>query len=877
MRCAIVASLVVLTCWAGAQQLDLLRDAERWTAGTGSGAAMISVSAGGEAPLAATVTSDGGKEDRPALRLAFATPQDWTRFSCLRVRARVTCDDPLIGSKRLSIVLSDGVGEAANLQTLRHTVAVGRWTEYRDWLVDTPQQEAVARGAICQVALQLNEDCKQPQEYRWEIARLCLEGVGARPAVLDTETYDARELVAEEGLATASVSSGDGLKLSLTESGGIGSVEVDGRPVGAHSGQLTGLLVRDVGAPGAPVRCGGAITQAEGVVRQWAQADALGLAVDAAYTPLADRIEVIGRVRDLRGEDRAITLYLALPLDGEAWTWWDSVSQPRDGAAAEGELSLLERGMQFGLHGAHSKYPIGTVSSEDRAGLSLGIRMDEPVIHRIGYSPSQHLLYIALDFGLVPQSTVDGRSLAEAPFRILLYRSDPAWGMRAALQRYYAFFPALFTKHTVRDGGWYGSGDMRQTDGALEAGFGFHWGPSETALQWDHDNGINGVLYLEPEFHQQTHGDYDRAPTAEEARSRLGKLAAGDEQELAAFEKLAYARTYLPESWVARHSLREAATKASQVTQTVVAYGPHGVPEIGIAQFPWIGDSRWSAMFAWNMDPGIPDGAWGFWRDEYIGSSLQRADELGTHYDGLGIDSLGGYGQFCRANFRRDHFRYCDFPLCFSDDDLRPVQPVFMGTVEWLRKLAEEMHGRGMILMANCAWSPTPGWLTFAAPYLDVFGAEAPAFSDPDFIRAIAFRKACTDLPYSPRPEWELARHMLHGIFPGQGSDIEGMKRHAAAMRALSAAGWEPVTHARVDAESVQLERFGTGKTVYIVAHNRSDGAVSAKVAVDLKALGLEECRATDVVDGKAVGLSGGTMGLELAERGTVAVVVEGR
>jgi len=69
-----------------------------------------------------------------------------------------------------------------------------------------------------------------------------------------------------------------------------------------------------------------------------------------------------------------------------------------------------------------------------------------------------------------------------------------------------------------------------------------------------------------------------------------------------------------------------------------------------------------------------------------------------------------------------------------------------------------------------------------------VFGAESPFFADPDFIRAIARTKSCTDLPYNPRPEYELPRHLLHAIYPGMGNSMEGMKRLAPLLRRLSAA-----------------------------------------------------------------------------------------
>jgi putative ABC transport system permease protein len=43
------------------------------------------------------------------------------------------------------------------------------------------------------------------------------------------------------------------------------------------------------------------------------------------------------------------------------------------------EVACLEGGMEWGSGGVHSKYPLSALSQEGRGGLSLAIRMDEPV------------------------------------------------------------------------------------------------------------------------------------------------------------------------------------------------------------------------------------------------------------------------------------------------------------------------------------------------------------------------------------------------------------------------------------------------------------------------------------------------------------------
>jgi hypothetical protein len=296
-----------------------------------------------------------------------------------------------------------------------------------------------------------------------------------------------------------------------------------------------------------------------------------------------------------------------------------------------------------------------------------------------------------------------------------------------------------------------------------------------------------------------------------------------------------------------------------------------------IGQYPWMGESKWGCIFPCNLDPSIPQGKGWFNTRVYIDYNLRDYQPPGPHMDGIGLDSFGGYGQDSRANYRREHFRYAHFPLSFSAADRVPVQVVAFASVEWLRELAAEMHGRGLVLMTNCSWGSTPAWLTFAAPYLDIFGAEATQFADPDFIRAIAYRKPCTDLPYNPRPDWEVEWHLLHDIYPGHGNTVEVMGRYAGLLRDLSAAGWEPVTFARVEPAQLRIERYGSGDRVCLVVHNPGTDDVQASIRLDLAALGLKQARASKLPSGEAVPVEGQTIGIAINGRATAVVLIEPR
>ena len=863
MRLIAIATALIACTFGFAQAGDvvnLLPPGQAWTANTDGGGTKMTLQPGPDAPLGVRITADGGKEDYPKLRVEFQDPQDWTKYTRLRMRVRVNTQDTTVSARRMAIVIYDDkyrheemAGHPMWQQGFEHNVPVGRWLDTTDWLIST------RRTAIKQVDLYLYEEpAPAGATFTWEFAQLQVEGVGDQAVALDTEIYGAKSFAplpaASAGGAT--VGTARGLRLSLDGRGVIRRVEQGGETVSAAGKSPAGLLVRDVTLDDPPALVGGTISKTGPGgrdVRQVAKLAKLGLAVDATYRDAGQYLEVTGKVADLRGADRAVTVYLALPVGAGGWQWWDSAATARTVADAEGEFAYLERGMQFGLNGLHSKYPLGAVTLPGKAGLSLAVRMDEPVVHRIGYSPKLQLFYLALDFGLVPQKTIKGKSLSEAPFRFLVYPHDPQWGFRSALQRYYAFCPEFFTNRVPADkqGGWFVWGEMQKMAGAKEAGFRCHWGPGGAeAIRWDNANGMMALQYIEPELYQQTMGDYTELPSREVALERLRKVAAGDEAELAKYEKLSYAHSYVPGKWVREHSAREAMRVVSQATLNSVSYGADGTPSLGMGKYPWMGESKLGVIFPCSLDPDIPQGKGWFCREVFLETGLQEMAAAGCHYDGIALDSFGGYGQYSRANFRREHFQYVDTPLTFSATEHVPVIAMFTASVEWVRDLAARMHGRKLVLMANCSWGATPGWLTFIAPYLDIFGAEAPEFADPDFIRAIARTKLCTDLPYKPVDDWQLQRNQLHGIFPGHGNKPETMAQFARQFSDLAQAGWEPITYATATPSTVRVERYGK----ILVLHNPTEAAVEAKLKLDAAALKLQPAQAERTVPLEAKG-----------------------
>jgi hypothetical protein len=363
--------------------------------------------------------------------------------------------------------------------------------------------------------------------------------------------------------------------------------------------------------------------------------------------------------------------------------------------------------------------------------------------------------------------------------------------------------------------------------------------------------------------------DFDREPSVDDVLTRLNKLVAGDPQELGQVQRQPYCVYPLkpgPESPSERIRI------TTQAVAKSLSHDIAGDPYCTIAQLDWMKKSKWGAILSCNLAPGIPEGKGQLNLQHIIAPSLRNLEGEGGRYDGIGLDSLGGYGEHASVNYRREHFRCSGAPLSFSALDHSPVQLGAFSTVEWLGALAKQMQTEGKILMANCSWSYTPGWLTFAAPHLDVFGAEAPSFADPDFIRAIAYRKPCTDLPYTPRPSWEVPAHWLHSIHPGLGNDLKAMQAVAGLLRDLISAGWEPITGARVTPAQVRIERYGAKDRIYLVLHNPAEQPTAAEVQLDCGVLGGDPFTAVVQPGGQEVIAKDGLLGVSLEPKQTIVV-----
>jgi hypothetical protein len=214
---------------------------------------------------------------------------------------------------------------------------------------------------------------------------------------------------------------------------------------------------------------------------------ALQLRLSLTFTISENTIQVNGMVQDLRGADRAVTVYVPLPVAGE-WIW--SPDMRRDVPARGLCMNAFRTGA--GATGMRSSYPLAVLTGV-KGGLALAAPIDTPRHDRLAYDADRNLFYAAFDLGL---SSATKRSPGAASFRAILYACDPALRFRGALSQYYRLFPAAFEKRVPREGLWMAFTDISTLPNPEDFGFAYQEGAPNVA--WDEQHGILSFPYTEP-------------------------------------------------------------------------------------------------------------------------------------------------------------------------------------------------------------------------------------------------------------------------------------------------------------------------------------------------------------------------------------------
>ncbi len=334
-----------------------------------------------------------------------------------------------------------------------------------------------------------------------------------------------------------------------------GAISLDGRRLG-------GLVVRDVAAGSGFVLPELAVSrQDEGLLLKGV-VEGLDLALEASLKVEDGAARLDGTVRDGTGRDRAVTVYLALPVEEAEWAW---CQDPRRSYPATSEATCANfRRSGAGAVGLHSHYPFAPICGPE-AGLCVGAPISVPRLARFAYDPRHRVLYAAFDLGL---SQATAKFPGAASFSAVVYSFDPLWRFRSALLRYYGLNGDAFTRRVAKQGIWMPFVDIATVDGWEDFGFQFQEGAPNPAF--DEEHGIYSFPYIEPmSFWMAMPEDMPRED--EEAMKLLRRLASEGNN-------------------------RASATLSSGV------WGPGGRLAYAFENAPWCN----GAVFLLNPDPDLP-------------------------------------------------------------------------------------------------------------------------------------------------------------------------------------------------------------------------------------------------------------------------------
>ena len=630
------------------------------------------------------------------------------------------------------------------------------------------------------------------------------------------------------------LTSGDGLQLQVAQDGGvITSLAEDTNNLHVPGSEYaSGWFLCDRQGTSDWWNVGGWVTAANGTLQQQGVVPALNLSAAITYSVTNNAIRMQATVSNLQSSDRAISLCFALPTAFDGGSWWNSPrKQVRLDDAIE-SANLTYTG--WGARNQLSQYPLATAATTNSA-LTLATPPDPYRPVRLTYNRMTHQFYAVFDLGI---SAITTNSPQQVTAEVWLYRSDPAWGMRSGLAGLYARFPAAYGRAFTNEGIWVAFASVSGITNLSDFGIGYHEiSYASATVKEDDTNGIPSFRYVsEPwSYWMNMPGNIPNTNYASVYNYLLTQYSQGEP----------YA----------------AATLSSGIRDQ------DGSLEFAPAAQPWC---PYGAAFYLNASPFITDPVYPLnkfalnWNSNVWGVYSQPQN---GQLDGEYIDSFNAYAT--SADFSTNHQRGTTLPLLYSAGNSALMTPLMFGTLEMAQAIAHDVHALGKPIIGNAVyiWPFLPigqGLFDFAGAevyWFDAAGNWNPPADDTElYARALSGQRPYgillnTDFTQVTHAKMEtyLRFCAFYGFYPsafsadGQNNnyfsqpalyerDRDLFKKYVPVIRALSLAGWQPVTGATVDTAAVGLEAYGTNTSTgmrYLALLNFSSNTVNANVTLN--------------------------------------------
>jgi len=593
----------------------------------------------------------------------------------------------------------------------------------------------------------------------------------------------------------------DGLSLTLADSGAVDGLSLDGEDL-STDGLRSGLWVQPFGGDTVPIAAQPK-QEGEALVQQFEDED-LGLRVEARFTSEAGVIECTGAIEDLRGQDRGVDLLFSLPAGGSGWSWGRNIR-------TEAPLGQQPEALDFTTFSSVS-------NPETGEGVALAVPADSPSDCEFTWD-TDFGYAVRFRFGLSPAA--GGELKSRAPFSFVLYRCDGRWGLRDAARRYYELCPEAFEKRAEREGLWmFGAPRFELPD---PENYAFHEG-GPAGWEYDDEHAIYTCPYIIP---------------GQREVSRLARLPASKQEAMEILRSWEPTRPDRPGGWGAQ---------IKEIIENCMLHDAAGLPQMRIRNTAWGGNSF---TFPLNANPRLfQDGDQVTIAKALLSHVAEQHEEVPT-LDGTYVDSLGAWGSY--LNHRHEHFAYAQAPLTYDPANGKPVVHNRFTLLEFLWSLRDYLHESGKLLFANGVHQDR----RFHFFALDIMGVEGHGYLEQK--RVMAHQKPFLLLIYNIHDDPAQMEHYYHlctfyGVYPSF-ANMRVYKtpeayapvaklnnRFVPVLRAITGAGWQPITCARSSDPHVWLERWGPDQegAVYLTVYNSAEEERTATVGIEAAELGLE-------------------------------------
>lgn len=627
------------------------------------------------------------------------------------------------------------------------------------------------------------------------------------------------------GIASAQesyiISTVDGLTLTVGEDGTI--TELSHSTEDLSAGAVGGFFAEDVFAGSKRVQADVSVEKKGDTIGLVGEFPGLDLGFTAEIEYKASYIRIYGRVTDVSGTERGITVHFSVPLDADGWKWFDDISTSRtiSGSTIFQNVSLV----RAGKNGRTSLYPIGVVAN-DRYGVCLGLSPDYPRFHRIAYVPSEREFRIEVDFGLSP----DTKNPSTADFEFFICSVDGAWGFRDGWSRYMDMYPNYFSKVAEEEGLWLPYVGPNTVPNIDDFGFkffligGWHGRGWESQIPHARKHNMYVFRYSEPHrFWMPLPGEeYWNYASAVEEMERLKTLI-----------------------YFGLASDKERESDRPLEAAGAILCGIYTAEDKYYMEFstePW----NSGVMIPMNLDPDIKGTADYPGRADYI---LRFDTDNFGDFDGIYLDCIGAHMDM--LNFRREHFKYADEPLVYDLKSKKVGILVEFSSYEFMKYAREKLHAANQMIFSNYIH---PGaekmpWLIMLSDIIGMEHGDIPDSKHLDFRRTLSGQKPVSLILSANFEQFDQHKmkeyfqvFMLYGMYPSVSGHLDGpwgkqleyylwepklrerdrelFKTYIPVINDVSAAGWEPVTRAVVNIDGVRVERFGKGSEFYFVVFN---------------------------------------------------------